>query len=77
MSGPEELAQIACVQRDQLTCRHQKQLVNLLQCFVFGLGHEEQLVKEAQCRQATEETDRQAGVGHRLLHPFEVVCHDE
>lgn len=74
---PPALDQIARVQCNQLTRRHQKQLVNLLQRLVFRLGHEEQLVKEAERGQPAEETDRQAGVGHGLLHTLEVVCHDE
>ena len=62
---------------NQLPRRLLEKLVNLLQRLVLGLRHEEDLVEPAQHRNAPVKAQRQPRTRHRVLHPGEVVRHDE
>lgn len=62
---------------NELPCWLLEKLVNLLQSFVLGLRHEEDLIEPPEYGNSTVEAKRQTSPGHGVLHSGEVVRDDE
>lgn len=74
---PYSLLDASPVLTHNFSRRTREYSVNLLECLVLCLRHEEDLVKLADEGDASVEAQCKSGASHGGLHGGEVVCHDK